>query len=149
MVQGIAHASFVAYCVTAIVLCLNLLFLWGYSGGVRTGAKSAPNPEDAALFKVDLDPTDPPVVARVLRAHANAQAMIFPFLLLGLLYVLACGSYRAASVIFAVFVVARLAHSGFYLAGKQPWRTVSFAVSGLAMIALIVALIWRLAVMPS
>jgi uncharacterized MAPEG superfamily protein len=147
MVQGIDHSTFVAYCVTALVLSLNLLFLWGYSGGVRTASKSAPNPEDGALFHVAVDPTDPPAVARVLRAHANAQAMIFPFLLIGLLYVLACGSFLVAEIIFAVFVLSRLAHSAFYLAGRQPWRTISFTISGAAMIALIVALIWRLVVM--
>jgi uncharacterized MAPEG superfamily protein len=144
MAPGVSHSLFLAYCVTALILVVNLLFLWGYSGGVRTGSKKAPNPEDAALFGVEFEPTDPPPVARVLRAHANAQALIYPFLFLGLLYVLACGSFLVASIIFAVFVVSRLAHSGFYLAARQPWRTASFAVSGLAVIALMVALIWRL-----
>jgi uncharacterized MAPEG superfamily protein len=141
---GIAQDTFVAYGITALVLCLNLLALWGYSGGVRTGSKKAANPEDAALFKVEFEPGDPPQVARVLRAHANAQAIVYPFLLLGLLYVLAGGPAGIGTVIFAVFVVARLAHSGFYLAAKQPWRTLSFVVSALATVALMGALIWRL-----
>jgi uncharacterized membrane protein YecN with MAPEG domain len=144
MAPGIAQDTFVAYGVTALILCLNLLALWGYSGGVRTGSRKAPNQEDAALFRVEFEPGDPPEVARVLRAYANAQAMIFPFLLLGLLYVLAGGPFWIGTAIFAIFVIARLAHSGFYLAARQPWRTVSFVVSGLATIALMAALIWRL-----
>jgi uncharacterized MAPEG superfamily protein len=147
MTLVVDHSTFVAYCVAALILCLNLLVLWGYSGGVRTGSKQAVNPEDAALFGVTLEPTDPPAVARVLRAHANAQALIYPFLIVGLLYVLACGPSLAATIIFAIFVCGRLAHSAFYLAGRQPWRTVSFVISALALIAMMVALIWRLLVM--
>jgi prostaglandin-E synthase 1 len=138
--------AFIAYAVTAIVLCLNLMFLWGFSGGARSQSKVAINPEDAALFGAALQETDPPAVARVLRAHANAGATIYPFLLLGLVFVLAGGSALAAEIIFAVFVLARLAHSGFYLAGKQPFRTIAFTISAVALLALIVALIWRLAV---
>src|SRR5580700_3620539 len=134
----------VAYAVTLLVLSANLIFLWAASGAARNASKVAINPEDAALFKVPLEPQDPQAVARVLRAHANAQATIYPFLFLGLTYVLVGGSARVASIIFAVFAVARIAHSIIYLAGKQPWRTIAFVVSGLALIALAVALIWRL-----
>ena len=138
--------AFVAYAVTAIVLSLNLLFLWGFSGGARSKSKIAINPEDASVFGAALQETDPPAVARVLRAHANAQATVYPFLLLGLVFVLAGGSAVTAEIIFAVFVLARLAHSGFYLASKQPFRTIAFVVSAIALIALMVALVWRLAV---
>jgi uncharacterized membrane protein YecN with MAPEG domain len=137
--------AFVAYAITAVILCLNLLVLWAVSGGVRTGTKTAVNEEDATLFKAQAVAFDPRPVARVLRAHANAEATIYPFLFLGLVYVLAGGAYNGAVVIFAVFVLARLAHSAFYLAARQPWRTISFTVTGLALIALIAALIWRLA----
>jgi prostaglandin-E synthase 1 len=137
--------AFVAYAITSVILCLNLLVLWAFSGGVRTRTKTAVNSEDAALFKAQEVQFDPPPVARVLRAHANAQATIYPFLILGLVYVLIGGAYNVAVVIFAVFVLARLAHSVFYLAARQPWRTTAFTVSGVALLALIVALIWRLA----
>jgi hypothetical protein len=39
---------------------------------------------------------DPPIVARILRAHRNAEATIYPFLLLGLVYVLAGGGSKTA-----------------------------------------------------
>jgi prostaglandin-E synthase 1 len=136
----------VAYAVTLLVLSANLVVLWAASGAARNASKAAINPEDAALFKVPLLAQDPPAVARVLRAHANAQATIYPFLFLGLTYVLVGGSALVAWIIFAIFVVARIVHSIVYLAGKQPWRTIAFSVSGLALIALAVALIWRLVV---
>jgi uncharacterized MAPEG superfamily protein len=83
-------------------------------------------------------------VARVLRVHANAQATIHPFLVLGLVFVLAGGSGTVAKVLFGIFTVARLLHSCVYLKGKQPWRTIFFIVSGLALIALAVAIVWLL-----
>jgi prostaglandin-E synthase 1 len=136
--------ALVAFSTTCLVLSANLIFLWAYSGAVRARTRIAINPEDAARRGAELAPHDPPEVARVLRAHANAQATIFPFLLLGLAYVLAGGPYMAALIIFSVFTVARLAHSIAYLGGLQPWRTLSFVVSGVALISLMVALIWVL-----
>jgi uncharacterized MAPEG superfamily protein len=137
--------TFVAYAITCLVLSLNLLFLWAYSGAVRGRTRMAINPEDAAKHGVPLSEIDPPPVARVLRAHSNAQAAIYPFLLMGLVYVLAGGPFWTATIIFGAFVLARLAHSVLYLAGKQPWRTLSFVASGLATLALMGAQIWLLA----
>jgi prostaglandin-E synthase 1 len=61
---------------------------------------------------------------------------------LGLVFVLAGGTPGFARIDFGIFVVARLMHSIVYLAGKQPWRTLSFVVSGLAMIALTGDIVW-------
>ena len=55
---------------------------------------------------------------------------------------LAGGTAGTATVIFGIFTGARLLHSFFYLAGKQPWRTIFFSVGGLATIALMLAIIW-------
>jgi uncharacterized MAPEG superfamily protein len=84
---------------------------------------------------------DPPAVARLLRAHRNAEATIYPFLLLGLVYVLAGGEARIAVPIFSVFILARIAHSIVYLRAMQPWRTVAFATSLLAVFALMAAVL--------
>jgi prostaglandin-E synthase 1 len=100
------------------------------------------NKEDAERFGAALEHHDPPEIARVLRAHANGQAMIYPFLFLGLVFVLAGGSPGFAKIDFGIFLVARITHSIVYLAGKQPWRTLSFVVSGLAMIALMGDIVW-------
>jgi uncharacterized MAPEG superfamily protein len=138
------NPTFVAYAFTAVVLSLNLLFLWAYSGAVRGKTKTSINEEDASLRKTALEPVDPPAVARVLRAHANAQAAIYPFLFLGLVFVLAGGSAGFARIVFAVFVAARVIHSIVYLAGKQPWRTLFFIVGGLATLALLGDVVWLL-----
>jgi uncharacterized MAPEG superfamily protein len=135
---------FIAYAITALALSLNLIVLWAMSGVVRTRSKTALNPEDAAQFKVAQSDADPPAVARVLRAHANAEASIYPFLILGLVFVLAGGGYKTGAIIFAVFVVARVLYSVFYIAARQPWRTISFALGGVATLALMIALVIRL-----
>lgn len=85
------NSTFLAYAITCLVLCGNLLFLWGYSGAARAKTKTAMNEEDAIRFSASLAEIDPPKVARVLRAHSNAEASIYPFLFLGLVFVLAGG----------------------------------------------------------
>jgi uncharacterized MAPEG superfamily protein len=136
------NPTFLVYAITCLVLCGNLLFLWGYSGAARAKTKTAMNEEDAARFGASLTEIDPPRVARVLRAHDNAQASIYPFLFLGLVFVFAGGTPGTGTVIFGIFTGARLLHSIFYLAGKQPWRTIFFSVGGLATIALMLDIIW-------
>jgi len=136
--------TFLVYAAAALVLCLNLLVLWVASGGVRARGGVAVNPEDGARYGVPVAEGDPPAVARYLRAHRNGEATIYPFLLLGLIYVLAGGGAAVAVPIFAVFVVARIAHSVVYLKAIQPWRTVTFATSLLALLALASVLVFAL-----
>jgi prostaglandin-E synthase 1 len=145
MDNWLGNPAFVAYAITCLVLSVNLLFLWAFSGVARGRTKTAINPEDAQRFGAPLVEVDPPEVARVLRAHANAQASIYPFLFLGLIFVLSGGSAGVATAVFATFTAARLLHSVAYLAGKQPWRTLFFIVGGLATLALLVAVVMRLA----
>ena len=132
------NPAFVAYAVTSVALSGNLLFLWAYSGAARNKGKSTPNPEDAPRFGATLSDIDPPAIARVLRAHANAQASIVPFLALGLVYVLAGGPPGAAYIYFTVFTVARGLHSWAYLGARQPLRTIFFVVASLPLLALMV-----------
>jgi prostaglandin-E synthase 1 len=136
-----AHPVFVAYAITCVVLCLNLLMLWVSSGAIRAKGGVAINPEDGARYGVPVSEFDPPTVARLLRAHRNAEATIYPFLLLGLLFVFTGGKAAIAIPIFAIFVVARIVHSIVYLKAMQPWRTIAFAVSLLAVVALVGAII--------
>lgn len=136
-----AHPVFAAYAITCIVLCLNLLMLWVSSGAIRAKGGVAINPEDGARFGVPMSEIDPPTVARLLRAHRNAEATIYPFLLLGLLFVFTGGKAAIAVPIFAIFVAARIAHSIVYLKAMQPWRTIAFVVSLLAIVALMGAVI--------
>jgi prostaglandin-E synthase 1 len=134
-----------AYAVTALVLCINMIIIWSYSGYVRFKTKIAINPEDAERFKTKLEDFDPPEVARVLRVMNNASANVIPFLILGLVFVLIGGPASTAKMIFGIFAVARLLHSIAYLAAKQPWRTIFFTIGSIATVWLIVAIIQRLA----
>jgi prostaglandin-E synthase 1 len=136
------NPAFVAYAIACLVLCGNLLFLWGYSGAVRSKAKSTPNSEDVAIFGGALAEADPPAIARILRAHSNAQASVYPFLFLGLIYVLAGGGAALGAAYFTVFSAARLLHSYAYIAGKQPWRTIFFVTGALATGVLMVNDAW-------
>jgi prostaglandin-E synthase 1 len=136
-----AYPAFLAYAATCVVLCLNLLMLWVSSGAIRARGGVAINPEDGARYDVPVSECDPPNVARLLRAHRNAEATIYPFLLLGLLYVFAGGRAAIAIPIFTVFVVARIVHSIVYLKAMQPWRSIAFAVSLLAIVALMGAVV--------
>ncbi len=136
-----ANPVFLGYVYTSLVLSLNLLALWISSGAVRARGGVAINPEDGARYSAPVRELDPPAVARILRVHRNAEAAIYPFLILGLIYVLLGGGASIAVPIFAIFAAARIVHSIVYLRGLQPWRTISFAVSSLTLIALIVAIL--------
>jgi len=149
MPATLQNPAFFAYAITALVLCVNLVFLWAYSGTVRSKAGAAINPEDSEKYRVPFSETDPPAVARVLRAHRNAEATIYPFLILGLVFVLAGGSALTAQIIFAIFTAARLLHSAAYLKGKQPWRSITFGISGVALIALMVCIVLLLIHRPA
>jgi microsomal prostaglandin-E synthase 1 len=129
------NPAFAIYGLTAAVLCLNLLGLWGYSGVVRTGTKTTPNTEDAVTVAkgAEVVKADPDAVARVLRAHTNAFVNIVPFLALGLLYVLLGASATMAWILFGGFALTRLGHTFAYLGQKQPWRTVMFVLSSTAL----------------
>jgi prostaglandin-E synthase 1 len=137
----VASPAFLGYVFTCLVLSLNLLMLWVSSGALRAKGGVAINPEDGARYGAPVSELDPPAVARLLRAHRNAEATIYPFLLLGLLYVLAGGGAGIAVPIFATFIAARIVHSIAYLKAMQPWRTVAFAVSLLAILALMAAVL--------
>jgi microsomal prostaglandin-E synthase 1 len=137
--------SFLVYAASMVVLSLNILVLWAYSGSVRAKAKVTPNPEDiGGALRDGVLGADPPEVARVLRAHRNATDNIVPFAILGLLFVLLGGSTALTAIFCGVFVVARLAHSFMYLAEKQPWRTVAFVIGGLDTLVMVAFLVREL-----
>jgi prostaglandin-E synthase 1 len=135
---------FLAYGITCVVLSLTLLLLWIASGVIRSREKLAINPEDGARFGAAVSGIDPPAVARALRAHRNAEATVYPFLFLGFVDALAGGRLWVALPIFAIFTLSRIAHAIFYLRARQPWRTISFVVSLLAIFALVLAVLQAL-----
>ncbi len=136
-----ANPVFLSYVYSCLVLSFNLLALWVSSGAVRARSGVAINPEDGARYSAPVREVDPPAVARILRVHRNAEAATYPFLTLGLVYVLVGGRASIALPIFGIFTGARIVHSVVYLRALQPWRTISFAVSLLTLIALMVAIL--------
>src|SRR3954470_2388382 len=95
------NPSFLIYSIAMVVLCLNVLGLWGYSGSGRNRSKTTHNKEDLDRVSAGaaLVQADPPAVARVLRAHRNAADNILPFAVLGLLFVL----WGASPLLTAIF----------------------------------------------
>lgn len=140
----LSNPTFTIYAITCLVLCANLLFLWAYSGAARNKTKLVINPEDAQTVAkgAGVSESDPAAVARVLRAHRNAEANIYPFLFLGLIYVLIGGEPFPAKILCGVFTAARLIHSVVYLAEAQPYRTISFGIGGLTTLALLGDIVW-------
>lgn len=138
MPNAASNPVFFAYAVSAVVNCLNILVLWNLSGAVRGKTGTTVIPEDAPALKRELTQTDPPEVARVLRAHRNTADNAVPFLLLGLVFTTLGPSPLEAQIIFYGFTAARVLYSFFYLKGVQPWRSVTYGLGGLATLALIV-----------
>ncbi len=138
-----SNPSFLIYSIVMLVLSVNMLALWVYSGSVRTKTQTTPNPEDAVTVVrgASVIAGDPPEVARVLRAHRNAADNIVPFAILAFLYIVYGASPLATGLVCGLFGVARLGHSYCYLRGLQPWRTVAFTVGGLDTLVLIGLLI--------
>lgn len=135
--------GFAAYAIATTVLCLNLVVVWNASGGVRAKTKTTPNREDVKTFGDEIRVTDDEAasVARVMRVHRNAVAVVVPFLFLALVYVLLGAPAREAAALLGVFTAARVVHSVVYTLGVQPWRTLSYVVSQLALGAVVVQIV--------
>jgi uncharacterized MAPEG superfamily protein len=133
------NPSFLIYSAAMVVLCLNILGLWGYSGAVRGKTRTTPNPEDPGTVAkgAAVAAVDPPEVARVLRAHRNATDNIVPFAILALLFVLWGASPILTAIFCGIFVVARIGHTLSYLGEKQPWRTITFIVGGITTLVMV------------
>ena len=135
------NPAFRIYAICTCILVINLMVLAGLTGAWRGKHKSLLNPEDAGF-----DPKkdhEHPAVLRVFRAHRNAVENILPFIGVGLVYSLSNVTERSAMIYFGTFTVARLLHTAFYLAGKQPWRTIAFAVGTLALLGMCFQVLMR------
>ena len=126
------------YALAATILAVHLILLAFWTGTVRTLRKVYTNPEDAKLNKVEVATADHDDVLRAHRAHVNALENAVPFFAVGLLYAMTDPTKDGAMIYFAVFVAARVLHSVFYLWGRQPFRTLSFAIGALATLGMAV-----------
>jgi glutathione S-transferase len=129
------------YALAAAILALHLLALALWTGTVRVMKKRWINPEDAKLNKGELSEADDPAVQRVKRAHQNAIENAVPFFAVGFLYAATGPTQQGMTIYFGTFVAARILHSVFYLWGRQPFRTLMFAIGVLATIGMSVQVI--------
>ncbi len=125
---SLANPAFKTYVLAATFVGLHLVLLALWTGTVRAIRKVFVWPEDARLNKGETSPTEHPDVLRVQRAHANLIENALPFLMIGLAYVATGASECGAQILLYGFVAARVLHSVFYLAGRQPFRTIMFGI---------------------
>jgi uncharacterized MAPEG superfamily protein len=128
--------AFKFYSLCATILVLHMLLLAFWTGTVRALRKKYVNPEDAKLNKAEEAEAEHPDVARAKRAHQNALENGVTFFVVGALYASIGPSKTGVLWYFGTFTAMRLLHSVFYLWGKQPWRTISFAIGALAVIGM-------------
>jgi glutathione S-transferase len=139
--MGAENSAFGIYAIATSVIALHLFALALYTGRVRNRHKQWINAEDAGFFKRDVSESEHPDVLRVKRAHANALENAVPFFAVAAVYASTAPSKNGALAYFGVFVAARLLHSIAYIWGKQPFRTILFAVGVLAVIGMAVHVI--------
>ena len=134
--------AFRAYALASSIVAPHLLALANWTGTMRVKRKQFVNPEDAKLSKVDAAAeADHPDVARVKRAHMNAVENALPFFVVGALYAATHPSQTGALAYFWTFTAARVLHSVFYLWGRQPFRSMAFAVGALATLGMAIHVI--------
>ncbi len=127
-----------AYAISLVALYAKTFLNSAWQARHRIGNKAFVYPEDAKLFGAGAAPVAQDVDGAVRGANAwrNDTENIPLFLFLGLVYYLVGGSPTAAPWYFYTFVVARVFHTIFLLAGMQPWRFIFFMLGQLCMIGM-------------
>ncbi len=126
------------YVVVYVLLLLKMAALGTYTSVLRLGRKVYATPEDYALQGLAARSTRDEDIERVRRAHRNDLESILPFFVVGFLFLLTRPSWTAAAIYLIGYLVARIAHSVFYVRGMQPYRTIAFAAGGILTLAMIV-----------
>jgi glutathione S-transferase len=131
------NPAFQAYALSATLIAVQLILLAFNTGRVRTASKQVVNPEDIAVVKgAAVADREHPDVLKSQRAHANALENAVPFFIVGALYVSLGASKTGAEAYCYTFLAARILHTFFYLAGRQPFRTLSFALGAAATLGM-------------
>jgi len=128
------------YVLTLTVLLVKMQAVAIWTGRVRARVGS-PNPEDHPGGEAPA--TEHPDLLRCRRAHRNDLENIPTFLILGLTAVMVGVPKTGLWICFGAFVVARVAHSIFYLSATQPWRSRSYGVGLLSTLALLILVLVR------
>jgi uncharacterized MAPEG superfamily protein len=134
--EGAALEGFQPYALTSAIVGAQLILLAFWTGTVRAMKKQYVIPEDAVLNKSTRADGEHPDTLRAGRAHMNALENAVPFFIIGGLYVVTGASKSSAQIYCYTFLAMRLLHSVFYLAGKQPFRSITFGVGALAVLGM-------------
>lgn len=126
-----------------VLLFVKMFALSCYQGYARIRGAAFTNPEDAAVFKRAAMANELPQVERGARAWRNDLENIPIFFALGGLAIALDSPAMTSAWLYGLFTCARIMHSLTYLAGVQPWRTLSYAVDVLCLIGLAVMVMAR------
>lgn len=124
------------YAICVVVLLLKMLTISCYQGYFRLRSQIFTNPEDAAVFRRSAEFEECPQVRRGAKAWSNDLESIPLFIALGGLAVAVDAPGVMSQYLSGLFTVARVLHTVTYLAGVQPWRTVSYGMGVLCLLGL-------------
>lgn len=126
------------YAVAAVLLFLKMWATSLYQGYHRISKMTFKTPEDARMAGKEPASEELPQVQQAAKAWSNDLENIPIFLGLGVAYVMVGASPALAGWLFMLFTAARYAHTFFYLARLQPWRTIAYGVGLLCLLAMCV-----------
>jgi uncharacterized MAPEG superfamily protein len=130
------------YALTTIVLALKMSANSMVQALTRLPNKAFVNPEDARLFGAGAAPLadELSMVKRAAAAWRNDLENIPIFLFLALIYAIVGLSTTAFVIYCAVFTLARILHTIFYLRAMQPGRTIMYFIGSMVTLALMIHL---------
>src|SRR5437868_2809126 len=126
------------YVTVYLLLVLKMAAVGTYTSILRLGRRVYATPEDYAFQGLARKTTVDEDVERVRRAHRNDLENILPFFVVGFCYLLTRPSWNAAAIYLIGYLVARVAHSVFYIRSMQPDRTIAFTLGGCFTVAMMV-----------
>uniref|UniRef100_A0A182R094 Microsomal glutathione S-transferase 1 n=1 Tax=Anopheles farauti TaxID=69004 RepID=A0A182R094_9DIPT len=121
--------AYSAYVFWSAVLVAKILLMAPLTAIQRFKNKAFANPEDASIISKKLKPKlDDIDVERVRRAHLNDLENIFPFFVIGFLYLLTNPAPFLAINLFRAVAVSRILHTLVYavVVVPQPARFLAF-----------------------
>ncbi|HSR56686.1 MAG TPA: MAPEG family protein [Candidatus Binataceae bacterium] len=130
------------YALTTIVLALKMSANSLVQAFARIPNKAFVNPEDARMFGGGAAPLaeELPMVKRAANAWRNDLENIPIFLFLAFIYAIVGLPTNAFIIYCALFTLARILHTIFYLRAMQPGRTIAYFVGSLVTLALMIHL---------
>lgn len=129
-----------------LILVVKMLMLVFRTSAARMQSSTFASPEDYAAVGATPPPGGAGVderIERLRRALQNDLESILPFFGVGLIYALSSPSLGMARFLFAGFALSRIAHTIFYLRGRQPHRSVAFLLGMLFFLWTLLLALWR------